>query len=315
MMPLNVETALKIVPFLWFSASGMAQTADSTRQADLPNIAPEVAKGNLVGLVRLSIVIDEQGSVKAVTLISGHPMLAPATIEAVRKWRYKPFQIEGKTAAVQTVVQISIPENISQSDIEKGRKFQEAYWPNERAGRDALQKGDLVTAEAKLDLARTAAEERGDEKWLELADSISMLAGIKERQEDYPAAESMLKESLAIHRKHQKADEAEVASAEFQLAALYVQLQRPTEAEPLLVEAIRTWELRIADTPMSEAKIDYEWNLALSYFAAARIAGDSNHSEDARLRCERATKLAEQNPGKPYMNDVTSRCASIQNKQ
>jgi hypothetical protein len=103
-------------------------------------------------------VINETGNVKNLTLISGH-MLAPSALQAIKKWKYKPFQVDGKTAAVQAEVEVSVPENITQSDIEKEGNFQEAYGPNERAGREALGKCNLATAEAKLLIARAAAEE------------------------------------------------------------------------------------------------------------------------------------------------------------
>jgi TonB family protein len=314
---------------MWMSFTATGQAQDSNNAGGPPILLPpDEAKQNLVtfiqpdypplakaariqGIVHASIVIDESGSVKILKLISGHPMLAPAALEAIRKWKYKPFQVDGKTTSVQTEVQVSIPENVSQSDIDLERKFQDAYWANERAGREALDKGDFATAEAKLQVARSAAEERGDFKWMELADVVSTLAVVKEGQKDYPDAESLLKESLAIHQKHQRPDEAEVAGVEFNLAALYVQLQRLSEAEPLLLEAARVWELRIADNPMPEPRASYEWHLAMSYFAAARIAAVTGHSDNAQSRCRKAIHVAEQKPNDEYMKQVLLGCKSI----
>jgi TonB family protein len=309
-------------------AVGVVQAQNPAEPSDFPNIPPDKARQNLAssvqpdypplakaariaGIVHASIVIDETGSVKNVKLISGHPMLAPAALEAIRKWKYKPFRVAGKSSSVQTEVQVSIPENITQSDIDQERKFQDSYWANERAGREAFKKGDLATAEIKLRSARSAAEERGDVKWLELADVISMLAETKEGQKDYPEAENLLVESLAIHQKHQRADEAEVAGAEFSLAALYVQTQRPSEAEPLLLDCARIWELRIAEAPMPEARASYGWHLALSYFAAARIAAESDRPVEAQSRCQKAINVAEQWPNENYMNAVRSGCDSL----
>jgi TonB family protein len=309
-----------------FPAAGQVQ--HSSDASGPPTVLPDKAKENLVtfvqpdypplakaariqGIVHASVVIDETGNVKTLRLISGHPMLAPAALEAIGKWKYKPFQLDGKATSVQTEVQVSIPEKVSQSDIDLERKFQELYWVNERAGREALNRGDLATAEAKLQVARSVAEERGDFKWLELADILSMLAAVKEGQKDYPGAESLLKQSLAIHLKHQHPDEAEVAGVEFNLAALYVQLQRLSEAEPLLLEAARGWELRIADNPMPEPKASYEWHLAMSYFAAARIAASADRSDEAQSRCRKAIRLAEQKPNDEYMKQILSGCESI----
>ena len=261
--------------------------------------------------MRASIVIDEAGNVKSVTLISGHPILAPAALEAIRKWKYKPFEVDGKATTAQTRVEVSIPPNITQSEMDRERKFQDAYWSNERLGRDAWQRGDLATAESKLQIARTAAEERGDDKWLELADVIAMLADTKERQQAYADAEGLLKESLAIHQKHQRPDEAEVAGAEFKLAALYVQLARLREAEPLLIECTRVWELRIADTPMPEAQASYGRHLALSYFAAARIAAGRGQLSEAQSRCQKAVTFAERWPKQDQMNAVKPACDAL----
>jgi TonB family protein len=311
---------------MWMSFAATAQ--NSTEAAGPPAVPPDKAKENLVtivqpdypplakaariqGIVHASITIDETGNVKILRLISGHPMLAPAALEAIGKWKYKPFQVDGKATSVQTEVQVSIPEKVSQPDIDLERKFQDAYWANERAGREALNKGDFTAAEAKLQVARAAAEERGDFKWLELADVVSMLAGVKEGQKDFPGAEALLKQSLAIHLKHQHPDEPEVAGVEFNLAALYVQLQRLGEAEPLLLEAARVWELRVVDNPMPEPKASYEWHMAMSYFAAARIAATTGRSEEAQSRCRRAIPLAEQKPNDEYMRQVLSGCESM----
>jgi TonB family protein len=276
-----------------------------------PEYPPLAKAARIQGMVHASVVIDETGAVKDLRLISGHPMLAPAALEAIRKWKYKPFQVDGKPTAIRTEVQVAIPENVSQAEIDQERKFQDAYWPNERAGREAFKQGDLATAEAKLLIARAAAEERGDLKWLELADVISMLGEVKEGQKDYPQAERLLKESLAMHRKHQRADEAEVAGAEFSLAALYVQIQRPSEAEPLLLESARVWEARLTEAPMPEAKASYGWHLALSYFASARIASEGGRMDEAESRCRKAVVIAEQFPNENYMSAVRSGCDSL----
>jgi len=312
---------------LWATAVTVAQSQAAPNKLNLPTIPPEKAKANLVtfvqpdypplakatriaGIVHVGFEVDETGSVTDLRLISGHPMLAPAALAAVRKWKYRPFLVDGKPSPVLTEAQVSIPENITQFDIDRERKFQDSYWPNERAGRAALGEGDLTTAESKLSLARTAAEERGDEKWLELADVITMLGDIKERHAEYPAAEGLLKQSLAIHEKHQGPDEAEVAGAEFNLAALYVQMQRFSEAEPLLIEAARVWELRIADTSMPEAKAGYGKHLALTYVGAARMAAEANRPADARSRCQKAVSFAEKWPDQ-NTGAIRSACSSL----
>jgi outer membrane biosynthesis protein TonB len=66
-------------------------------------ISPLAEAARIAGVVHTSIVINETGNVKNLTLISGH-MLAPSALQAIKKRKYKPFQVDGKTAAVQAEV-------------------------------------------------------------------------------------------------------------------------------------------------------------------------------------------------------------------
>lgn len=296
-------------------------------QDSLPTIAPDKAKLNLVtfvqpeypalakaarihGIVHISFTVDETGSVKELKLLSGHPMLAPAALEAVRKWKYKPFQVDGKTVAVQTDVEFSIPENVSLADIEQEQRFQEAYWQNERAGRSALDKQDLVTAEAKLQIARTAAEERVDEKWLELADVLSMLGTVKLEQNNFTAAEEFYKQSLAIHEKHQRPDEAEVAGAQLNLALLYFRMKQPEKSEPLLLQSVKTYEARIRATDLPEPRAGYGRSLALGYFGLAQLAAADGRTRESQERCAEAVRYAGKWSGPSDRDVIFSHCGN-----
>jgi TonB family protein len=52
---------------------------------------PPLAKSmRIQGAVRMAAVIDEDGTVAALKLISGHPLLVNAAMDAVKQWRYQP---------------------------------------------------------------------------------------------------------------------------------------------------------------------------------------------------------------------------------
>lgn len=72
-----------------------------------PQYPPDAREQHIQGVVVLKAIIDEEGNVSKVDLISGHPMLAPAAIEAVRQWRYKPFKLNNEPVAVETQVQVN----------------------------------------------------------------------------------------------------------------------------------------------------------------------------------------------------------------
>lgn len=70
-------------------------------------VYPSIARAARVqGDVVLSAVIDINGQIQNLQLISGHPMLVPAAIAAVRQWRYKPYLLNGQPVEVETTITV-----------------------------------------------------------------------------------------------------------------------------------------------------------------------------------------------------------------
>ena len=68
---------------------------------------PVLAKSARVqGNVVLKAVIDKEGTIQDLQLVSGHPMLVPAAIEAVRQWRYRPYLLNGQPVEVETTITV-----------------------------------------------------------------------------------------------------------------------------------------------------------------------------------------------------------------
>ena len=74
---------------------------------------PALAKtARVSGTVRLQGVIGKDGAIKNLQLISGHPLLAQAALEAVRQWIYKPTLLNGE--AVEVIAPIDVIFTLSQ---------------------------------------------------------------------------------------------------------------------------------------------------------------------------------------------------------
>ena len=70
-------------------------------------IYPQPARiERLAGSVILDASIGEDGSIHEVKVISGPPLLADAATEAVKKWRYRPFLLDGRPVAVQEQITV-----------------------------------------------------------------------------------------------------------------------------------------------------------------------------------------------------------------
>jgi TonB family protein len=58
-------------------------------------VYPELArKMNIGGSVKVEVVVAPNGTVKDAKVVGGHPVLANAALEAVKKWRFEPAAVE-----------------------------------------------------------------------------------------------------------------------------------------------------------------------------------------------------------------------------
>jgi TonB family protein len=81
----------------------MASHLISARQPNYPILA-RIAK--VQGQVVLQAVISPDGSVIATRVLSGHRLLRGAAINAVRRWRYRPYVADGRPVNVATIVTV-----------------------------------------------------------------------------------------------------------------------------------------------------------------------------------------------------------------
>jgi protein TonB len=72
-----------------------------------PVYPPLARQARIQGAVLLQAIIGKDGSIENLRLVSGHPMLAPAAIEAVRQWRYRPYTLNREPVEVQTEITVN----------------------------------------------------------------------------------------------------------------------------------------------------------------------------------------------------------------
>ena len=72
-----------------------------------PAYPPLAKQARIQGVVVMTALIDKGGNVQNLQVVSGHPLLAPAAIEAVKQWRYKPFLLNGQPVEVETTVTVN----------------------------------------------------------------------------------------------------------------------------------------------------------------------------------------------------------------
>lgn len=72
-----------------------------------PIYPPSARTSRIQGVVVLQAEISPAGDVAELKLISGDPMLAPAAIDAVKQWKYRPYLLNGKAVGAETQVTVS----------------------------------------------------------------------------------------------------------------------------------------------------------------------------------------------------------------
>ncbi|MFI5071088.1 MAG: energy transducer TonB, partial [Terriglobales bacterium] len=72
-----------------------------------PNYPPLARQARIQGSVLLQAVISKDGSIEDLKVISGHPMLVPAAIDAVKQWKYKPYVLNGEPVVVDTQITVN----------------------------------------------------------------------------------------------------------------------------------------------------------------------------------------------------------------
>jgi protein TonB len=71
-----------------------------------PSYPPLARQTRISGTVRLHAIIGKDGSVTQLEVMSGHPLLVQAALDAVRQWRYQPTTLNGDAVEVDTTIDV-----------------------------------------------------------------------------------------------------------------------------------------------------------------------------------------------------------------
>jgi len=72
-----------------------------------PVYPPLALQARISGVVHLNAIIGKDGTVENLTVASGHPLLVPAALEAVKQWLYQPTLLNGQPVEVVTQIEVN----------------------------------------------------------------------------------------------------------------------------------------------------------------------------------------------------------------
>jgi protein TonB len=85
---------------------GMVQAANILSRIS-PSYPPLAKQARISGAVKLEGIIAKDGTVQQLKVISGHPLLVPAAVDAVKQWRYRPTRLNGEPVEVIAPIEVN----------------------------------------------------------------------------------------------------------------------------------------------------------------------------------------------------------------
>ena len=75
---------------------------------DVKPVYPQLARAaRIQGTVRIEAIIARDGTIRDARVVSGHPLLIAAAIDAVRQWRYRATVLNGVSVEVALALEVN----------------------------------------------------------------------------------------------------------------------------------------------------------------------------------------------------------------
>ena len=86
----------------------VSHLAEANLLHEVQPVYPALARqARIQGTVELRAIIGKTGAIENLAVVRGHPMLAPAAVEAVKQWRYRPYLLNGEPIEVETDITVN----------------------------------------------------------------------------------------------------------------------------------------------------------------------------------------------------------------
>ena len=288
-----------IVPLLMMS---IALGADSSKRIDQktaeqnlinkvePTVPPLAKTLEIGGTVALDITVSPEGKVSSVTVLSGHPMLAPSFVDAVKKWQYKPFMQDGHAIAVVTKVEWNL-SSASRTNTEQTAL--KDYYPAFQTCYHMIHDGKNSDAENKCSEAVALSDQLPTNRIIERSSSRTFLAHalIAEHRPDeaIPLYQKALEFSKGVE--HSESD-ADFASQHANLARAYFIVGQLDKADVLYEQSATIFEAAIVALP--SMKDDYSARLRSTLLEYAKLKNARGEADSAKALEQKAAGLQTQ---------------------
>ncbi|SRR5260221_8529222 len=175
---------------------------------------PAMAKSaHLQGNVTLRVTISAEGMVTDVSVISGHPVLAVAAMNAVKQWQYKPFIVDNRTATVRAIVDVPFSQPLPEAEYKKEQQAAEAYYKQENKCREMEKLQEFAEAEQTCKMGIQLADTLPPSRQLERMNAYRLTGHSLMYQRKFSEALGLYQRELAIAKVAVGPSSAELGNA------------------------------------------------------------------------------------------------------
>ena len=108
----NLGTSTPVVPRVVAKVTGPVKVSSGTVAGMIISrpepVYPAIAKAaHVQGAVILHAIISKEGTIENLSVISGNGMLVNAARDAVQRWRYRPYLLNGEPVEVVTTITVA----------------------------------------------------------------------------------------------------------------------------------------------------------------------------------------------------------------
>jgi TonB family protein len=236
-----------------------------------PPLAKSVALG---GKVIIEVHLDTTGTVRSSKVVSGHPMLTQAAVDAVEQWKFSPRALEMNT---RFLVEIAFDSG----ETKEQHQARLNYFPKAHLCRDLVNRHEAVKAEDICRESLRIAEKMHPNAVLERGSANTWVAHSLFLQRKFAEALPFYETAIRVDEARLEEDDADLASEYANLGRVEFILGRTVDGRAHFERAKTGFQKAIVALPSMKENYSVRFKKFLREFAAVeRKLGNSDKAAE-----------------------------------
>ena len=257
MLPARKAMLFSITFLIFCLGQAQAQVRISSDEAEKlliekpEPVYPAIAKAmRAEGLVKVEATVSEQGLVTSAKAISGHPLLQPSALSAVKKRRYKAHMVGDKPVPFVTEVYVRFPPGAltgaQQQEYDRQEQLAREYFKEDDRCRALVRGQKWREAEESCQVIVRIADQLSDDRALERMGAYQLFGHVLRGQRRYQEALGYYQRALDVVGSRLTEKNAELGRLYGDMAITHHHLRNLDKARELYGKAEKILQLAYA---------------------------------------------------------------------